>query len=82
MGLYGCNLLGYKLPNDQFPERTVTSVQMVGGEGGMPGYVSKCSTPDMVYATTIKIYLDQETHTKLNYIDQITVYWSDGTSNR
>ena len=82
MNLYGCNLLGYNLPNDQFPEKTITSVQMVGGQGGSPGYVSKCSTPDMVFATTIKVYTDQDSHSGLNFVDQITVYWSDGTNNR
>ena len=82
VNLYGCNLLGYNLPDVDFPKKTVTSVQMVGGRGGTPGYVSKCSTPDMVFAASIKIYTDQETHRNLNYIDQITLYWSDGTNNR
>jgi len=80
--LYGCNLLGYNLPTDQFPSKTITTVQMVGGQGGAPGYVSKCGTPNMVFATTIKIYTDLETHSGNNFIDQITVYWSDGTNNR
>ena len=81
-GLYGCNLLGYNLPTDQFPNKTTTEVQMVGGQGGVPGYVSKCGTSDMVYATTIKIYTDKETHPLNNCIDQVTVYWSDNTNNR
>jgi len=80
--LYGCNLLGYDLPTDEFPSKTITTVQMVGGLGGAPRYVSKCGTPDMVFATTIKVYTDQETHPDNKFIDQITVYWSDGTNNR
>ena len=82
VGLYGCNLLDFDLPTDQFPSKTITSVQMVGGQGGEPGYVSKCGTDNMVFATSIKIYTDQETHANSNFIDQVTVYWSDGTNNR
>ena len=55
---------------------------MVGGEGGSPGYVSKCNSNDLVSVRAIKIYTDQETHTGSNFINQITIYWSDGTHHR
>ena len=75
VGLKGCNLLGYDLPETYFPKGTVTSVQMVGGTGGNPGYVSRCNSNGLVSATTISIYTDKEA----SFIDQIPIRWSDGT---
>jgi len=79
VGLKGCNLLGYDLPETYFPKGTVTSVQMVGGTGGNPGYVSRCNSNGLVSATTISIYTDTEAHQDNSFIDQITIHWSDGT---
>ena len=79
VGLKGCNLLGYDLPETYFPKGTVTSVQMVGGTGGSPGYVSRCNSNGLVSAKTINIYNDREAHQDNFFIDQITIHWSDGT---